>query len=45
MRERGQVLMAGHQALKVAASKGSGCEAWRSLFRIPSQTNLLNLHY
>ena len=43
MSERGQVLVAGDQALKLTASKGPGCEAWRSLFRIPSQTNLPNL--
>lgn len=39
-RERGQVVVAGDQALKPTASNGPGCEAWRSLFRIPSQTNL-----
>lgn len=43
MRERGQVLVAGDQAIKLTARSGPGCEAKRSLIRIPTQTNLPSL--
>lgn len=39
-RKKGQVPVAGDQALKLTASKGP---VWRSLFRTPSQTNLPSL--